>query len=246
MWKSTSTRLEISGVVIGNAPSRYTVDLADMTPAQLSAAQGLRTIAGTINGPGWADGPAWQVNVTDQDGSAASFRVTQDNLPSDIEKQQASTLPTIDYTTLTPFLGTFECMKQYDFVFEPRTTGAPIDTTGAYATVHGTLTTDKGCTNYVSTTSACGDGLIKFPLTQSGTYEIFVSNSTEPFTLRAYSEDGATLVAESSAGTGTSPFTFSHAFDAGNYLLVLSKTVASGCPSDRVYAQNELYVRLVP
>lgn len=246
VWKSTSTRLEVSGVVIGASPSRYTVDLADMTPAQLAAAQGLRTIAGSKDGPGGADVPAWQVNVTDQDGSVASFRATMDNEHSDIEKQQASTLPTIDYATLTPFLGTFKCVNEYDVVFESRTDSTPIDPTGTYDSLYATLTTDKGCTNFISIGSACGDSLIKFPLTQSGTYEIIISETTDPLTLRAYSEDGRTLVAESSPGVDGRPFTFSHSFVAGNYLLVLSKTEASGCPSDHIFVRHELHVRLVP
>lgn len=245
-WKSTSARLAISGVVIGGSPSRYTVDLADMTPAQLAAAQGLRTIAGTTDGPMGADIPAWQVDVTDQDGSVASFRATMNNTPSDIEKQRATGLPTIDYATLTPFLDTFECMKEYNFVFEPRTDSTPIDPTGAYEGLYATLSTDKGCTNFITIGSACGDGLMKFPLAQSGTYEFIISETTDPLTLRAYSEDGSTLVAESSPGANGRPFTLSHFFDAANYLLVLSKTEASGCPTGDLYVQHELHVRRVP
>ncbi len=40
-WKSTSIRLEISGVIIGGEPNHYTVDRVDMTAAQLAAVAGL-------------------------------------------------------------------------------------------------------------------------------------------------------------------------------------------------------------
>jgi hypothetical protein len=75
----------------------------------------------------------------------------------------------------------------------------------------------------------CSDSFLRLDLTAGGTYAIEDARCIEQMSLRLYSSDGATPLAESTPGPGNACFTLRYAFAPGSYLLHLIKTNAAGC-----------------
>ncbi|AKV00058.1 hypothetical protein AKJ09_06721 [Labilithrix luteola] len=237
VWKETSVQIAISSSGYWEGATGYAKDRADMSDEQLTAVAGLRTIQ-PRDVPRPADGTSIEVRVTDQDGSVATFRAEEFNVPA-----AAGALPTIDYDTLKPFLATIQCLAAHDVPSVARTTEAPVDPAGADVSSAVALPADTGCVNGVFVPYQCSDSFLTFDVQAPTTYDIVSGRCLENLSLRIYSNDRTTLLATSVPGSGDACFTLRHTFDVGRYLLVMSKTNAAGCSVDGKTGDTSLRIQ---
>ncbi len=243
VWKPTSTRIELSsfGYWVGSAS--YAKDRAELTAEQLAALEGLRTM--TPPEKMGADFTSYELSVTDQDGSVARYRAADGNIRDSDESANAATLPTIDIDTLRPFLDTIKCLSAKAVEPIPRTTNIPLDPKTADMSKAAAIPADTACTNGVFVPYGCSDSLLTFDVDAPATYEIVSGRCLEQLSLRVYTSDRTTLLAESTPGSNESCFTLRHTFEPGSYVLVFSKTNAAGCNQNGKAGDTSFRVRKV-
>jgi hypothetical protein len=244
VWKSTSARVELSSFGYWKGSSGYSKDRADMSQEQLDALAGLRTIP-LPDGPPKADFTSYTLRVIDQDGTSVAYRAVEGNIRGSDESASSSTLVTLDYGTFRPFLATIRCLAAKSAIGKERTTETPTNPTANDIASAVALPTDTGCTNGVFVPYGCSDSFFTLDVASPVTYGISSGRCLENLSLRAYSADGTTLVAESVAGTSDACFSLQHAFDAGKYILVLSKTNAAGCGTQGTAGDTSLRLTIV-
>jgi hypothetical protein len=228
VWRATSTKIEIFSFGFWEGSSGYAKLRAEMTPEQLTALDGL-AIVPTPQNTRTADNTSYHILVTDADGTVAEYRAAAGNYVDGDEGDRARNQRTIDFHSLTPFLETFDCLSAKDVHYEPRGTPQPKDPKTADLSKATKLPSDLGCRNSVFLPGACSDSFLRLDVTAGGTYSIGDTRCIEQMSLRLYSSDGATQLAESTPGPGDACFTLSYAFAPGSYLLHLIKTNVAGC-----------------
>jgi hypothetical protein len=243
VWKASSRRIELSSFGFWQGSRGYAKDRAELTPEQLAALEGLRTT--TPPETMGADYTSYTLRITDEDGSVASYRAADDNVRDSDEGSSAAALPTIDIATLKPLLDTIRCLAAKGAPAIPRTTDPPMDPSKANMSTAVALPTDTGCMNGVFVPYECSDTVLTFDVGAKTTYEIKSGACIEALSLRVYSSDRTTLVAESTPGTNQACFVLQHTFDPGSYVLVLTKTNAAGCSQQGSAGDTSLRLRVV-
>jgi len=243
VWRPTSTRIEVSSFGFWEGSTGYAKDRAELTPEQLAALERLRTM--TPPEQMGADFTSYEVRVTDEDGSVARYRAAEGNVRDSDESVNAASLPTIDIETLRPFLDTIKCLRAKAVEPIPRTTTTPLDPKTADMSKAVAVPADTACTNGVFVPYGCSDSLLTFDVDAPATYEIVSGRCLEQLSLRVYTSDRTTLLAESTPGTAESCFTLRHTFEPGSYVLVFSKTNAAGCNQNGKAGDTSLRVRRV-
>ena len=225
LWKPTSMRLEmraVGGLPIGlvGGAFGYAKNRADMSPAQLTVVEGLRTTTPTAV-PAPSDSPRFTITITDADGTQARY-----DTPVAINDLGLGT--PIDGNTLGPFLDPLKCSWSYG----TRACSVPPDAAPPPATCHPTLVDDPGCLNGV-TTKHCADLWMTFAVTSPGTYDIAAIGYSaalgcgDTTTIEARSADGATVLGTSAASTAPSCPVLHQTFaSAGDYRVVLKERAA--------------------
>lgn len=211
-WRPTSSRIEVVSSGYWTGTFGYTKARSDLTTEQLDALSQLRTSA-KLDVPGEM---GYSLVIVDQDGSAVTYGGN-------------GATHFVVYDTLDLFLKTLHCTSSFGASNTTRTTDVPSPPSSEAIATAPVLPSDFGCHNGVSFPRECSDTFFNVDIPASGTYVISSGRCVEHLSLRAYSADGTTLIAESTPGTGDTCFTLNHAFDAGRYVLVMSKTNAAGC-----------------
>lgn len=227
-WRATSAKIEISSFGFWEGSSGYAKSRGEMTPEQLKALDGLKIIPTPQNGH-TADNTSYRVLITDADGTVAEYRAAFGNYVDGDEGQGALQKRTLDFASLRPFLSTFDCKAAKDVHYELRHTSEPGDPKTANLSRATKLPTDLGCQNAIYVPAGCSDSFLQLELAAGGTYELSDSYCFEQMSLRLYSIDGGTKLAESTPSAGKTCFTMRYAFEPGTYLLHFIKTNVGGC-----------------
>lgn len=227
-WRPTSTQITLSSFGFWNGSFGYEKKRADLTREQLTALEGLRTRPPPKGSLG-ADYVSYEVKIADANGSTTAYRAVQDNVLDSDESREALTYATLDYETLQPFLDTIHCFSAKG-AGQPkaRSTDSPSSPTAEDIASAPALPTDLGCLNGVFLPAECSDSFFTFDVAKPATYAFIGGRCFENQSLRLFSADGATLLAES-AVTPDTCFRLEHPLDTGRYVLELSKTNATGC-----------------
>jgi hypothetical protein len=243
VWKPSSQRIELTSFGFWQGSSGYAKDRGQLTAEQLAALEKLETTAPPTMEV--YDGQSYRVRVHDRDGTVAEYRAAMGNVRDSDEGHGAGELETIDITTLEPFLSTFDCVAARAAEGTARETDAPLDPRSVEPEKTVLLPTDAGCINGVFLPSTCSDALFTFEVREAGTFDIVGGRCVETLSLRLYTGDRTTLLAESSPGTNERCFTLRHAFDVGTYAFILSKTNAAGCAAHGMAGDTSLRVQPV-
>jgi hypothetical protein len=243
IWKPTSTRIELSSFGYFEGSTAYAKDRTDLTPAQATALEGIRALPPPGGRPA-SDYTSYEVRITDQDGTVARYRAANGNVHDSDESTAALALPTLDYATLEPFLGTFRCLTAKEVPPTPRTTDVSSHPSSLDVSKAVTLPNDTGCTNGVFVPYSCSDSLLRLEVAKPTTYDLLGGSCREKLSLRVYGADPSVALAESTPGTPDACFSLRHTFEPGSYLLVLSKTNASGCAAGGTAGDTSLRLQL--
>ena len=243
VWKPSSHRIELTSFGFWQGSSGYAKDRADLSPRQLATLEELRTTAPPTMEV--HDGNSYRVRVFDEDGSVAEYRAAIDNVRDSDEGSSAARLPTLDMDTLQPFLSTFACVTARSAEGTTRKTDETLDPRKADLESAVKLPADPGCINGLFLPATCSDTLFTLDVREPETFEIVGGRCLERLNLRLYTDDGTSLLAQSSPGTNERCFTLQHTFDVGTYVLVLSKTNARGCSAEGAAGDTTLRLRRV-
>ncbi|WP_394848842.1 hypothetical protein LZC95_15480 [Pendulispora brunnea] len=210
IWKATSERIEIRSFGFWQGSSGYDQTRAKLSPAQLTALEGLRVIPHPTGES--VDATSYRVRVTDQDGSVVEYRAALDNKVDSDEGPGA--LPAIDIETLAPFLNTFQCMS----ATETRGDAVP--------TIHD----DSGCLHGIFVPDACKDITLKWQSASAGDHRLELARCFDTTRIRVLSEDGTIeLGAGATAVAPTCASLDVHLQQPGTYRVVLEKRNGAGC-----------------
>lgn len=236
VWKSTSRRIEIEGGSYDYGTFAYAKNRDELTAEQLDALEELRFIVPTRSEG--VDGEAYRVRIHDADGTVASLRAS--SFDGYASREPETQKIAVEFASIERFVATLgHCLRGWTMPWQRRTsTIAAAPHEGSLVRAQQ-LSLDSGCDNSVYIPASCGEGVVGFVVPSAGTYEISAARCHGEMTMRAYAGRRTnfatvlTSVAESRPAESESCLTLRHRFEAGSYVLAISKTNPFGrCPAD--------------
>jgi hypothetical protein len=216
VWKPTSERLELSSFGFFDGSQGYDITRDQLSSEQLELLAGLRTMR-RPDPPGYEDLVAYDLRISDRDGSASVYRATDMNLPEEGGDPAARTL---DYDTLAPFLATFDCMTAKEYGPEPEE--APFDDRWAGA---ATFNSDPSCIHGVFVSFEQSHSYRRWKIDAPGTYRLSLVRCFQQMRLHLYAPTSQTELASSETATAPECPALVYHFDApGVYLIDLEKS----------------------
>lgn len=225
VWTSTSRRIEVRSYSFWQGSSGYRVERTALTAAQRTALNAL-CVRPQPTGPVFADISAFQIDVTDNNGSVKSYRSAIDDLLDGDENDHS--IPTIEYDSLKPFLATFRCLHATETRATRPRAGETLEQAGPPWQFAPVLPSDPGCLNGMIGGTGCQESWVKVTISAKKRMNFFTEKCVGVTQIRLYDQSGTTQIAASTASSAPSCPSLSYSFNPGTYLLNLRKTNAGG------------------
>ncbi|MET0342850.1 MAG: hypothetical protein ABW252_17725 [Polyangiales bacterium] len=238
VWKSNSRRIEVVSFGFWQGSTGYRADRAQLTSAQLRALDGL-CARPTPTGPEVSDLVSYHVKITTADNSVVEYRAVPGNA---LDGDEAShDLPTLDYDSLSAFLGTFKCLR----AAESRATRATsIDPNAPWSSAP-LASSDPSCLHGVFAPYNCGEAWIKLQVRQALRQTISTERCVGTLQLKLFDASGKNELGATPASNAPRCPKLAYSFTPGTYLLQLKKT--NGTQSCEVRgAAGDFLVRISP